>query len=168
MSYLVWRQDDWGWNLVQRYNTMEVRCGSKSVNVRKHPIKHEKVGQSEKKYLLALGTEILTKMECDWQQQKQHASTTIAPKTTHWAQGGWVTTKLHGIARKQGDLFSLRWVRKFKLKRDVIDNNKNNMTQQQLRPKQHIGAKENGVTTELHGTARKRGDNNEDNARISE
>ena len=48
MSYLVWRQDDLVGNRVQRYNTMEVRCGLKSVNVRKHPIKHEKVGQSEK------------------------------------------------------------------------------------------------------------------------
>ena len=96
MSYLVWRQDDLVGNRVQRYNTMEVLCGLKSVNVRKHPIKHEKVGQSEKN-------------------------------------------------------ISLRWVRKFKLKWNVIDTNKSNMTQQQLRPKQHIGRKEEWGD---HGIAR--------------
>ena len=54
MSYLVWRQDDLVGNRVQRYNRMEVRCGLKSVCVGKHPIKHEKVGQSGG-HLLALG-----------------------------------------------------------------------------------------------------------------
>lgn len=65
MSYLVWRQDDLVGNRVQRYNRMEVRCGLKSVCVGKYPIKHEKVGQSGEKYLLALGTEIQTKTGCD-------------------------------------------------------------------------------------------------------
>ena len=35
---------------------------------------------------------------------KQHDSTIIAPKTTHWAQKGYgVTTELHGTARKRGN-----------------------------------------------------------------
>ena len=51
------------------------------------------------------------------------------------------------------------------IKRRYLTTKKNNMTQQRSRPKQHIGRKGVWVTTELHGTARKQGNNNEDNAR---
>ena len=43
---------------MQRYNTVGGRCGLKSVCVGKHPIKHEKVGQSGGKYSCARRMEL--------------------------------------------------------------------------------------------------------------
>ena len=89
-----------------------------------------------------------------------------AQNNTLGAKGYGLTTELHGTARKRGDNnVDNGRDNEDNYKKEIFDNKKNNMTQQRSRPKQHIGRKGVWVTTELHGIARKQGNNNEDNAR---